>query len=499
MKKCLLLIALSMAACSPGPTDTEPAPSIAPSVSKERRDELKTVFGKAFASALADSTSLRKLIKDEALAKFDNDYDVLYHLIKDRPLEDGQTVRELLLGYFESEEQLSNVERELPLLTIFVPELPMKSFSAKSWDAETQIPAVGITSYKTNDVTLIDHKGEERIIEAGFIPAFPVVVIKENERVIQVATSNPSSMAKGRVLQASGNLRFAFLADCFDRTRTTDKSAARFTTTPDTKLLDAYNIYLGTDGWHRDYIYYNITPGQPKGPFSYAYQEHIRSFSMAGDPAVAFSKIADQTGDPALRGYTRDPNSGWTGGAFEFKVRVLLNAKNGLGQEFITYFSALPDELFALTYEELIAGLYVPRITGLKPKDLMLPLFAWNLDDYASTIKIEVEEVDITETIVQSESRTVKFATNFGIDVGWGTKVKVGLKFGASLEETRTETSQRTYTVGNDLLGAVIVNFADNVLTGSFTFPFGSRKKLWISREYSTGWYSISVEPTRVQ
>ncbi len=503
MKKCLLLIGLSMAACSPSLTDTEPAQSIAPSVSKERRDELKTVFGKAFASALADSPSLRKLIKDEALAKFDNDYDVLYHLIKDHPLEDGQTVRELLLGYFESEEHLSNVERELPLLTIFVPELPRKSFSAMSWDAETQIPAVGITSYKTNDVTLVDHNGEERVIEAGLIPSFPVVVIKENERVIQLANSNPSAMAKGRVLQASGNLHFAFLADCFDSTRATDRSAARLTRTPDIKLVDAHNIYLGTDYWHRDYIYYNITPGQPRGAFSYAYQEHIRSFSMAGDPAAAFSKIADQTGDPALR-VTFEPNSGWTGGAFEFKVRVLLNAKNGLGQEIVTYFSALPDELFVLTYEERRIGIsrfYVPRITGLKAKGLTLPLFAWDLDDYASTIKIEVEEVDVTEAIVQSESRTVKFATNFGIDTTVGSKVKIGLKFGASLEETRTETNQRTYTVGNDLLGAVIVNFADNVLTGSFIIDpiFGLPRTYWTSREYSTGWYSISVEPTRVQ
>ncbi|AKJ05937.1 Hypothetical protein AA314_07563 [Archangium gephyra] len=407
----------------------------------------------------------------------------------------------MLLGYFESEEQLSNVERELPLLTIFVPELPRKSFSALSWDTDTQIPAVGITSYKTNDVTLVDHNGEERIIEAGLIPAFPVVVIKENERVIQVANSNPNTLAKGRVPQASGTPSFAFLADCFDGSRAADKSAARLTRSPDLKLLRAYNLYLSTDGWHRDYIYYNISPTQPRGAFSYAYQEHIRSFKMAGDPATAFSKIADQTGEPRLVSITPEPNSGWTGGAFEFKVRVLLNAKNGLGQELVTYFSALPDELFDLTYDEVVWYYYKPRITGLKTKSLTLPLFAWDLNDYASSIKIEVEEVDITETIVQSESRTVKFATNFAIDPAVGFLQKIGLKFGASLEETRTETTQRTYTLGNDILGAVIVNFADNVLVGPVTVDpiFLPPMLYWSSREYSTGWYSISVEPTRVQ
>ncbi|GHH00017.1 hypothetical protein GCM10012319_66650 [Comamonas sp. KCTC 72670] len=492
-----MFLGLSMAACSPSPTDAEPPQSIAPSVSKERRDELKAVFGKAFAPALADSPSLRKMIKDEALTKFDNDYDVLYHLIKERPLADGQTVRELLLGYFENTEHLSDVERELPLLTIFVPELPHNSFSADSWDTDTQIPVVGITSYKTNDVTLVDAKGEESIIAADLVPGFPVVVIKENERVIPVTNNKPSAMAKGRILQASGSLGFAFLADCFDGSRALDTSAASLTPTPDPKLLDAYNIYHGTDGWHRDYIYYNITPNQPRGPFSYSYQEHIRSFTMVGDPATAFSKIADQTGDPGLV-TLGPPVGGWTGGSFEFKVRVLLNAKNGLGQELITYFSAHPSELFSLRYTRFGTSLilYRPHVAGLVTKSLSLPLFAWDLDDYASTIKIEVEEVDITETIVQSESRSVKFATNFGIDTTIGSKVKLGLKFGASLEETRTETTQRTYTLGNDLLGAVIVNFADNVLTGSVP---ASPSVLWKSREYSTGWYSISVEPKRVQ
>ncbi|AKQ63143.1 hypothetical protein A176_000055 [Myxococcus hansupus] len=506
MKKCLLFIGLSMTACSPTPTDTEPPSSVAPTVSKERRDALKTVFGKAFASALADSPSLRKLIKDEALTKFDNDYDVLYHLIKERPLADGQTVRELLQGYFESAEHLSDVETELPLLTIFVPELPNNSFSADAWDTDTQIPVVGITSYKTNDVTLVDAKGEQHVIPADLVPGFPVVVIKENERVIPVTKNTPDAIAKGRILQASGNLGFAFLADCFDGSRALTASASSLNPTPDPKLRDAWSIYYDTDGWQRDYIYYNISPSQTRGPFSYAYQEHIRSFRMVGDPATAFSKIADQTGAPEVAGISQGTNSGWMGGAFEFKVRVLLNAKNGLGQEYVTYFSALPGELFSLTYERYPGipgnfGFYKPRLTGLVTKSLSLPLFAWDLDDYASTIKIEVEEVDVTETILQSESRTVKFATNFGIDTTFESKVKMGLKFGSSLEETRTESTQRTYTLGNDLLGSVIVNFADSVLTDATFMPDGNGGYVaaWMSREYSTGWYSLRVEPTRVQ
>jgi hypothetical protein len=497
MKRCAFVLGLLLASCSDElPRDAPPGP---PSVTaeKERRDELKTTFGRALATALADSPSLRHALKTEALRMFDKDYDVLYALIKDQRLSDGKTVRELLSGYLESEQQLLEIEEALPLLTIFVPKLPENTFSARLWDADRQIPSVGVTSSKTNDVTLIDQHGAEYTLKAHLIPGFPVVVVKENERVVPVQGDH-RSLAQGSVFRASGDQRFAFLADCFDGSIPSRVSAQRIDFNPDSKLVDAYNIYAGTDGWHRDYIYYNITPSQDRGAFSYAYQEQVRSFRMVGDPQTAYSKISDQTGDPRLSSFAVEPNSGWTGGYFEFKVRVLLNSKNGLGEELVTYFNALPDELFKVEYQQAPApfeSFYLPHITGLQTKYMSLPLFPWDLNDYASTIKIEIEEVDTPTTVVTSESRTVKFAANFSIDLG--VLKKIGIKFGASYEDTRTQTTQRTFTEGNDLLGAVIVNFADNVLVGKGSLPFLG--EYWNSREYPSGWYSISVEPTRVQ
>ncbi|UII29884.1 hypothetical protein LVD17_16415 [Fulvivirga ulvae] len=495
MKKTILLstaLLISLASCTDEPAVENPAPQSRTEItlSKDQRDELKETFGKAFGLALTESPELRKLIKDEALKMFDNDYDVLYLAIKDVTLTEGQTVRELLLQHVDGEEELLQIENGVPLLTIFVPELPEETFSAKLWNAESVIPAVGITSYKTNDVKIIEQDGNEFVLEAQHIPAFPVVVIKENERVIHRDARN-SSKVKGKAFRA-GNSEFLFLADCFDGSIKSEKENARITKTPDQKLLDAYNIYLNIDGWHRDYVYYNIQPTQDRGPFSYDYMEYIRSFRMNGDPVSAYSKIADQTGDPTLKTITGSPNSGWTGGYYEFKVRVLLNAKNGVGEELITYFSALPDDLFVVEYEKKLF-FYMPKITGFRSKSVDLPLFAWDLNDYASTIKIEVEEVDLTETIVNSETRTVKFATNFAIE---GTLKKIGLKFGASLEETRSQTVSRTYTLGNDQLGGVIVNFADDVVLGPVNILF---IKGWRTREYETGWYGISVEPKRVQ
>lgn len=504
MRKLIYLSALMLlvASCTDDQS-LKPDPFDSPTTSQSRNDELKTVFGKALARALADSPQLRTLLKEEALKMFDNDYDVLYHLIKDVRLSGSQTTRELLSSYMEDERLLQEIERELPLLTIFVPTLPENTFSAAGWEIDSQIPSVGITSSRTNDVNIVHHEDGEFVLNAEDIPAFPVVVVKENERVIHTK-DRARSGAKGRAFR-TGGMDFAFLHDCFDGSiksadKTNDKDA-RLSFGTDQKLIDAYNVYAGTDGWHRDYIYYGITPTTPDGPFSYDYQERIRSFALAGDPVTAYSKIADQTSgpnvDPQLKSLTGAPNSGWTGGFFEFKVRVLLNAKNGIGEEYITYFSALPDELFVVEYVKTWI-IYKPRITGLYLKPLNLPLFSWDLNDYASTIKIEIEEVDVTETIVNSESRTVKFATNFAIDPVAGFLKKIGLKFGASLEQTTVQNTSRTFTLGNDLLGSVIVNFADNVVTaGPYSFPFFGT--YYRTREYPTGWFSITVEPTRVQ
>ena len=493
----LTLACLALAACSGGPETSEPEQAPPSSTVTGRRDELKLKFGKALASAIASDASLRELLKNEAMKMFDRDYDVLYRLIQDRKLATGKTVRETLLEHFESEDLLAEVEEALPLLTIFVPTLPENSFSAAAWDTTTQVPSVGVTSQRTNDVAIINATGETYTLEAQYIPGFPVVVVKENERVVQSSNAARAS-ATGRELLASDGAKFTFLDDCFDGARVSAKAIDWLAIDADEKQLAAYNLYNpydGYDGWQRDYIYYNITPSQPTGAFSFAYQEHVGSFRLVGDPAAAYSKIADQTGDPVLKAFTSTSNSGWTGGYFEFKVRTLFNAKNGLGTELVKYFSAMPNELFHVEYVR-VGWLYKPRVTFLDVKVLNLPIFPWDLNDYATTISIEIEEVDTPETVVSTESKTVKFAANFGIE--FSILKKIGLKFGASLEQTQTQTTQRTYSLGNDILGAVVVNFADNFLLYPMPGSPGN-PPIHVLREYNSGWYSISVYPKRVQ
>ena len=465
----------------------------------DANSNLKRNFGKALMKSLKESKILRDLIKNESLKMFDNDYEVLYEMIKNESLENGITVRESILKNLGNESLLMEIERNNPTLTILVPELPENSFSAKIWDTENQIPKVAIRLTTSNDVPLINEDGSEAVFEAKYTPGFPVIVLKDNERIIASNTTTGKNIRTNSVANISG-LDYKFLDDCFDGSKKNKDATARTVNSNllDPKIISAYDIYTGAnvDGWQRDYIYYNITPSSPKGPFKYDFQEGIKSFTMLGDPQAAYDKIADQTGDAKYSkqyGFAMVARSAWTGGYFEFKVRALINGKNGVGSEVIKYFTAKGEDLFEVKYKKGInfwgGDAYYFESISLKKMDLNIPIFNWDLDQYASSIKIDIEEVDLTETTIITDTRSVKFATNFAIE---GTIQKIGLKFGASLENTNTATVQRTFTQGNDLLGEVIVNFADNVIINRSGNDY-------TTREYSSGMYSITVEPIRVQ
>ena len=73
-----------------------------------------------------ESLMARNLIKNEALKMIDNDYDVLYQLVKDEMLEDNITFEQYIGKYIEMDKLLS-INEKFPTLTIFVPELPKNS------------------------------------------------------------------------------------------------------------------------------------------------------------------------------------------------------------------------------------------------------------------------------------------------------------------------------------------------------------------------------------
>jgi hypothetical protein len=206
------------------------------------------LFGKALYVAMSESPMLRELIKNKALEQFNKDYDVLYQFIKNEKVENGLTVRKLLLKHFEDEKILMRIEARCPTLTIFVPKLPEDSFSAELWNTDEQIPAVAIRAQHYNTPVIskygfYDENSDEFVVEAGYIPAFPIVVLKQNERV-RIARDR-MQMQSAASNKAGSDFAFEFIDDCFDGSKEENiLQKSVFEGEIDKKIIEAYNRLL---------------------------------------------------------------------------------------------------------------------------------------------------------------------------------------------------------------------------------------------------------------
>ena len=478
--------------------------------------EIKKEFGAALAKVLKDSPAVRKLIKDEALKQIDFDYDVLYLLVKDEILSDNTTLEEQLLKYLDPE-LLTSVETQIPNLTVFVPKLPENSFSAELWDVNNEAPCVGIRTKETNDIPAFDSEGKEYLIEAQYIPAYPIVVIKENERVFADDECTRSGSISTSFI-STNNMRFRFVDNVFDNvSEKKDRIQTRSETGPDEdvlKVYEAYNIYgTSPSGWQRDYVYYNITSTSPKGPFDYNYKEFLTSFELLGDPQNALNKISDQTGDPKIDGkwhehyypggnggYGYTIRTGWTDGEFEFVVRVYLGVKSPIGSELRTNFRAKPENLFLIEAEKNNDKFKI----STKKMKLSIPLFEWNLENYSPVVKIAIDEYDESQTVQSQFSVTSEFASNFSYDPVFKENVKVGMKFGSTNKQQVFQSYTATTTLSSDQLGEVIVNFADPILLSeenAHVVTTGNRSDRFFEPDYNnkyfTSYYRLQISPKK--
>ena len=499
-----------------------------PTATKERRDQLTKEFGKALARVLYEEQGVRQLIKTEALKQFDRDYDVLYHMVKDQPIRDGKTFRQLLSQAMRTTSSsdvpaarekplLEEIERELPLLTIMVPELPENSFSAEIWDAATQIPLVGLRVWNKEGVPMLAGNGEESFFPFGVMPAFPVVVVKENERV--TTTQQPDELT---FKAPNTDFYYRFTDANFDNPKKPGKnSGARVAFGIDQKLIDARDIMNPVDGWHRDHIYYDLTPSNDKGPFKLTFKEKITSFRFDDNYAKeAFNKIADQGGDPrpapiSTNNSTVPTTAAWTDGSFEFMVNALVNSKATGRPAIAPKFPVKGSELFDVKYQLTFwrtckwyqgcfgKDFYVYTPTNFTSKIFYPPgnveLINWDLDRFAPTMLITIKEIDLSQTVTTKETVSTEFAANFGIE--GSTLKKIGLKFGASLKQSLGSERTIVTSLESDDMGEAFIEFGDKVILdeGRLQGSILNGLPYHLTREYPAGWVWFSMEPVKVE
>lgn len=504
-------------------------------MAKDNNLENKLFFAKTLAKALEKEPALRVFIKNESLKKFDKDYDVFYQMVKDNQI-DNETFEQKILKYSSSQDSFMNSINSLPLLTILVPELP--EFDANRWNTNTEIPAVAVAPKNgANKEKVIAFYASNGMFEipVGLLPSFPTVVVKENERII---TGN-SIRLKGGVdktvfLNKNGNT-FLFADAEFngiDGKQISNESSKdlkldeiRLKSPPTRSDLDAITnrqvplssvqhivdaLKSGT-AWPRDNIYYGLNPstGTTTGVLKRNVKECLTAFRFY-DGEASYNQIGQNPGDP--HPVEEGPiYEDWTSGQYEFRMTVLINAKNGPGAEALKTILVSPSQLFNLRYDKIQRPAYdrnnpyhgpgtyfwKPTVTTAKLYTLPvpIPIDNWDLQNISFGWKVYFSRFNLQQTITQTESQASEYATNFEMSIGFGDIVKVGEKFGASKKETNTQTHTFSKVVGPLDLGTDNLYFDNLIWKG---YQIIGDKVIYNPYELSLGTVYLTIEP-RIQ
>lgn len=459
-------------------------------------------FAKALSKAVSNSLDVRKFLKAEAVAQFDNDYDIFYPLVKNKIVYDKQSLRDILLSYCKDENELVQIEQSLPLLNILVPDLSLFwDFNAEKWNVDDK--EVSVICRDDKDNTLYENGENIGKMTTGDIPDFPCLVVKNNER-----------MKVSSVKTRSGEATYEFLNDAFDGSKrklqtrhyeedinlqpTEDLEAYVNGSEIMSSVKDAWNEFKNVpNAYQRDYIYYGITKENKPGTLNRYIREKLYRFRIA---ANAYSAINDPTQDPTLqdtqknKGYLTNEEiiqKIWTDGNFEFHFKSYISGEDSKeAMEAKLTFTINPRDAFSLEKIHLkhknstafrqSKNFYTVDAKNLRSKwiypeksdknadDLVFTL-PWDLYNKSLSIFMFVEEWDKGQTITQEKSVVSEFVNkaDFSIE-GSGSigKVSLSTKLGYVFSHTKTVSNKATIqtTVESDPLGTLYFQYNDPII-----------------------------------
>ena len=459
-------------------------------------------FAKALSKAVSNSLEVRKFLKTEAMAQFDNDYDIFYPLVKNKIVCDNQSLRDILLSYCKDENELIQIEQSLPLLNILVPDLSLFwDFNAEKWNVDDK--EVSVICRDDKDNTLYEDGENIGKMTTGDIPDFPCLVVKNNER-----------MKVSSVNTRSGEATYEFLSDAFDGSKrkpqtrhyeedinlqpTEDLEAYVNGSEIMESVKNAWNEFKNVpNAYQRDYIYYGITKENKPGTLNRYIREKLYRFRIA---ANAYSAINDPTQDPTLqntqknKGYLTNEEiiqKIWTDGNFEFHFKSYISGEDSKeAMEAKLTFTINPRDAFSLEKIHLkhknstafrqSKNFYTVDANNLRSKwiypeksdknadDLVFTL-PWDLYNKSLSIFMFVEEWDKGQTITQEKSVVSEFVNkaDFSIE-GSGSigKVSLSTKLGYGFSHTKTVSNKATIqtTVESDPLGTLYFQYNDPII-----------------------------------
>lgn len=485
-------------------------------------------FAGILSKAVYERKDVREFLKKESLKKFDKNYDVLYALVKNENIN-GLSFREILISY-SSKEAIEEIEANVPLLNILVPEITPFDVHPEKLNVEDKEIPVAVS--KTTETSLYLNGKEELRLEKGDIPDFHVFVVNQNSRVI-LSNNNTQGLK-------SGGSRFEFKSPNFDGSKKNENQTIKKSVEADwsvvgDKAIKAYEYFNKDDGsinqkaFQRDYIYYGITPLNQTGSLNRAVSEYISYIEI--DPNSYF-KIADQkdngstNDDPNVK--TNETSQSkralteyelldrlWTKGAYDIKFEIITSSNQ---HPQIVYIPLKPNEIWDFNLDHsykhstwfrhskhtyrIDPNKFTAKKVFLNPD--MISLGKWNLAEESLYRHINIYEEDesIEKTIVSEYDVTHVKSSNFKGDIKLGVGLKIfkqdgKVEGGASTEvnETTTDKASKTITTirkeGSDPLGSVKVFFYDPLVENVL-----AQQKTCIMHTYNTGHvkFAISVK-----
>jgi len=504
-------------------------------VNKLDNNELMNQFGLALSKVTFENQEVREFLKEEAISQFDKNYDILWVKVKDEMIG-NKTLRDILVEQ-TSDAFISQIEEKVPQLNVLFPKIAMFGIEPEKYNSEDNELPVVVPNESCN---LVYFDGEcEDTIQLGEVPAFNVLVINENSRVIVNNDTKTKGVSKS----------YSFIDPAFDGTkeRIVTKGFENVTTEVDRDILgnraiQAFNFFNNPEPnnnnsifLQRDYIYYGLTPSQQNGVIKANTQDYITFIEI--DP-YAYFKIADQIpgtyqtqkevysitqGDAIIkntndygtatisrkkRDFTTEEliNELWTKGSYEIKIDVVTS-----NECLSLYLPVMPQDLWNFNMKRDYVhktlfrhSKYTYTINPLKftAKRYVLAtplaLGNWDLSKEALERFIYFSEEDlgvensIEETFEMTYTDTNKFSGNTKIGLGLGEKSNIEMGFSGETTNTNTHKETRKITMkwrqDSDNLGGRGIYFYDPIIqekTDNNRYVLGSY--------YNTGYVKFGI------
>lgn len=477
------------------------------------KDSAIVRFARILSRAVSERQDVRSFLKNEAGRRFDANTDILYGEAKEKTVGTA-SFREILTAYSSSAE-MSVIERSVPRLNIFIPEIPLFDVTIDNMDcSDTEIPVVvegekGMSLYVNGNLDLCIPKGE--------LPDFHTIVINENNR-IEVNTNSDNTYR--------GYKTRAYNIGSERNTRSIECSMSQLSM-PD---LRAYYIFQGNNGGkdskalQRDYIYYGLTPEKSdRGTLNQAVSEYIAFIEV--DPNSYFT-MSDQIGDELYndphivkgsvsrkkQDFTEEEliNEMWSTGTYSFRFEVSTLSSS---RPTVSIINLRPDQLWDFNYNREYQHSTLFRHSKytytIDPKKFTrkrvelgqydISFGKWDLSQEALEKYVTISEVDKSKeyekTVTYDMTTLNSSKVSGGIKFGLGTDISgnASTEYNASTTKRTTKTFTMRRSEEDDELGTIKVYFYDPVVVGTHRYSDKPRDFTYCLKTYNTGIISFAL------